>query len=125
MKKSTVLMEVAGLLVLTILLAYDFFPALNNVFYIPKGILLLLLATVLLLGLFSGRKQVRNAKESLVRHVVTLVYLLLIITVFTLMGGTSQVGISMESPTLWIIVAISLIQIQRQWRKAATVDRRS
>lgn len=83
MKKSTVLMEVAGLLVLTILLAYDFFPALNNVFYIPKGILLLLLATVLLLGLFSGRKQVRNAKESLVRHVVTLVYLLLIITVFT------------------------------------------
>jgi FtsH-binding integral membrane protein len=117
MKKSNVLYEVATLLVITILLAYDFFPALNTIFYIPKPWMLLALATILIISSFVNRRYEQSAKQLLIRHIVVLVYSLLLLSIFTLMGGSSQVGISLAHPALWIVVAFSLIQINRQRKK--------
>jgi len=121
--KKYILIEIATLFVISLLLAYDFFPALNSILYIPKALLILLFIGMVLFSFFIGQGKEKSTKEIPTRQIVFLVYTLALIIVFTAMGGTSQVGISLDSPALWIVVVISVIQIQRQWKKAAKQDR--
>lgn len=117
MKKSNVLYEVVTLLVITILLAYDYFPALNTIFYIPKLWMFFALAAILIISFFVNQRYEESAKQLLIRHVVVLIYSLLLLSIFTLMGGSSQAGISLDSPALWIVVVIGIFQINRQRKK--------
>lgn len=41
-------------------------------------------------------------------------YLFVLILVFTLIGGVSQVGLSLSSPVLWLVIAISVIELIRE-----------
>ncbi|MFC4411788.1 hypothetical protein ACFOZY_15465 [Chungangia koreensis] len=117
MKKINALYEIATLLVITILLAYDYFPALYSIFYLPKPWMFFALAAILIISFFVNRRYEESAKQLLIRHVVVLVYSLLLLSIFTLIGGSSQVGISLDNPALWIVVVIGILQINRQRKK--------
>jgi hypothetical protein len=48
---------------------------------------------------------------------VSMLYLLSLVVVFTVLGGVSQVGISLNSPILWIVIVISIYEIYAQNKK--------
>lgn len=109
------------LLSITFLMGYDFFPKLNGFLYIPKPIVIGLLLLVLLFGLFMTRFQDDYSSKSNFRwQVAFMSYLLFLIIVFSLFGGVSQVGISLSSPALWIVLVISVFEIIQEYKKLKT-----
>ena len=108
-----------GLIVLplTLLMVYDFFPNLNQILYIPKSVLIGLLLVILLVGFFINRIQKDDSsKSSFWWQVAITSYLLILLVVFTLFGGISQVGISLSSPVIWIILVISVFNILKEYK---------
>ena len=108
-----------GLIVLplTLLMVYDFFPNLNQILYIPKPVLIGLLLVILLVGFFINRIQKDDSsKSSFWWQVAITSYLLILLVVFTLFGGISQVGISLSSPVIWILLVISVFDILKEYK---------
>ena len=108
-----------GLIVLplTLLMVYDFFPNLNQILYIPKPVLIGLLLVILLVGFFINRIQKDDSpRSSFWWQVAITSYLLILLVVFTLFGGISQVGISLSSPVIWIILVISVFDILKEYK---------
>lgn len=101
---------IIALAALTLLLIYDFFPKLISFINIPKSILIVLILVITLIGLFMNRPQ----KEDVPRfnplwQIIVLAYFIALIMIFTLIGGISQVGLSLTTPFLWIMFFISII----------------
>ena len=101
---------IIALAALTLLLIYDFFPKLISFINIPKSILIVLILVITLIGLFMNRPQ----KEDVPRfnplwQIIVLAYFIALIMIFTLIGGISQVGLSLTNPFLWIMFFISII----------------
>jgi len=105
------------LLTMTTLLAYDFFPDLLEFFYLPKSILFALLIIIVIFSIFANRFQKDDSRIILLWQIVSTLYLLSLIVVFTVLGGISQVGISLKSPVLWIVIGISIYEIYKQNKK--------
>lgn len=117
MKKTNVFIIVLILLTMTTLLAYDFFPDLLEFFYLPKSILFALLIIIVIFSIFANRFQKDDSRIILLWQIVSTSYLLSLIVVFTVLGGISQVGISLKSPVLWIVIGISIYEIYKQNKK--------
>ena len=117
MKKINVFIIVLLLLALTTLLAYDFFPDLIEFIYLPKSLVVALLIIIGIFSIFSSRFQKDNSRITLLWQMVSLVYLLLLIVVFTVLGGISQVGISLKNQVFWIVIATSIYEIYEQNKK--------
>lgn len=117
MKKTNVFIIVLVLLTMTTLLAYDFFPDLLEFFYLPKSILFALLIIIVIFSIFANRFQKDNTRIILLWQIVSTLYLLSLVVVFTVLGGISQVGISLKSPVLWIVIVISIYEIYKQNKK--------
>ncbi|MBU0906233.1 MAG: hypothetical protein KKF57_13655 [Firmicutes bacterium] len=117
MKKTNIFIIVLMLLTMTTLLAYDFFPDLLEFFYLPKSILFALLIIIVIFSIFANRFQKDDSRIILLWQIVSTLYLLSLIVVFTVLGGISQVGISLKSPVLWIVIGISIYEIYKQNKK--------
>ena len=117
MKKTNVFISVLSLLSITILLVYDFFPNLIEIIYLPKSILFALLIIIVIFSIFVNRFQKDDSRIILLWQIVSTSYLLSLIVVFTVLGGISQVGISLKSPVLWIVIGISIYEIYKQNKK--------
>lgn len=114
--RHLILMGLIGL-PLTLLMAYDFFPNINKLLYIPKPILIGLLILILLVGFFINRIQKDDSpKSSFWWQVSFTCYLLVLLIVFTIFGGISQVGISLSSPVVWILLVISFYEIIKEYK---------
>ncbi|MGG0644550.1 hypothetical protein ABE021_11475 [Sporosarcina gallistercoris] len=99
----------------TIIMAYDFFPGLNNLLSVPKQVIILLMLLIVLLGFFVTRlRKTHSPKSDLLWSAAFMSYLFVLILVFTLIGGVSQVGLSLSSPVLWLVIAISVIELIRE-----------
>ncbi len=110
-------------LVLTILIIYDFFPELINIINIPHNILVYLMLFTFLLGIVLGGKKKDTNKADLYRNIASLLYLIILVNILTIFGGLSSVGISMKSPTTWIVIAVALYDILRTNKKIRLKDR--
>lgn len=109
-----------GLIVLsaTILIAYDFFPKLNIIVTIPRSVVMLLLLLIVTLGfLVTKLRKNHSAKSNFLWHVAFMSYLFGLILIFTLLGGTSHVGLSLSSPALWLVIAISVMELIREYKE--------
>lgn len=109
---------IIALAALTLLLIYDFFPKLIPFINIPKSILIGLILLITVISLFMNRPQ----KEDVSRfnplwQVILLTYFFSLIIIFTLMGGISQVGLSISNPFLWIVFFISIFDIVKGYKK--------
>ncbi|PIC87159.1 hypothetical protein CSV72_04055 [Sporosarcina sp. P20a] len=108
MKRQT--WGIIALTALTLLLIYDFFPKLISFINIPKSILIVLILVIALIGLFMNRPQKENVPRfNPLWQIILLAYFIALIMIFTLMGGVSQVGLSLTNPFLWIMFFISII----------------
>ncbi|MDW0109682.1 hypothetical protein [Sporosarcina aquimarina] len=102
----------------TIVIAYDFFPKLNEIVTIPRPVVMLLLLLIVSLGFFVTKlRKDHSAKSNFVWHVAFMSYLFGLILIFTLLGGISQVGLSLSSPALWLVIAISVVELVREYKK--------
>ncbi|WP_039043211.1 hypothetical protein [Sporosarcina sp. ZBG7A] len=106
------------IIAITMLMAYDFFPKLNDLIYIPKPVVIVFLLLILFLG-FNTTPLLKN--DTLRSHflwgVTTVFFLMGLIIVFSLLGGNSQVGLSLSSPALWIVLAISVFELYCEYKK--------
>ncbi|MCM3709469.1 hypothetical protein [Sporosarcina luteola] len=126
MKHKNWILSGVILLSTTLLMAYDFFPELNGFFQLPKPLFLGLILTFLFAGFFINRFQEDSfPKSDLLWQVMLTSYLLLLIIGFTLLGGESQVGISLSNPFLWIVLLITFFDIAKQYKKMKTAHSNS
>lgn len=115
MKRKDWMVIALILLSITFLMIYDFFPMLNDFLYIPKIIVTGFMLLILFLSFLVTRSQ--NQKSALIWQISSVSYLLVLIIVFSLFGGVSQVGISPSNPVFWIVLVISVIEIIREYKK--------
>lgn len=106
------------LLAMTVLIAYDFFPTFNNLIIIPKSLLITLIIIIVLVSIFLNRTQKEESIEILHYQFITLLYLFMLIVLFTILGGSSQVGITLRNPATWFVIAISVFEIFQQKKRA-------
>lgn len=119
MKGKELYVMIFILIPLTLLMVYDFFPKLNGFLFLPKPMLIGLLLLIVSLGFFTKHFQKEKSAQSSFWWNVSLVsYLLSLIVLFTLLGGNSQVGISLSNPVLWIVVALTVFEMRKEYKKA-------
>ncbi|MEK5147299.1 hypothetical protein MKX53_09700 [Psychrobacillus sp. FSL K6-4615] len=117
MKKVNVFIIVLMLLSMTCLLAYDFFPVLIDLIYLPQSLVVALLIIIVIFSILSNRFQKGNSRLILLWQLVSMLYMFLLVVAFTVLGGISQVGISLNNPVLWVVILISIYEIYVQSKK--------
>ena len=119
MKNRTWIISGFTLIAMTLLIVYDFFPKLNGFIQIPKPVFIGFVLLTLFSGIFFNRnnKSESSVKSDLIRQVIFTSYLIVLILVFTLLGGNSQVGISLSNPFLWIALMITVYDHMKQYKK--------
>lgn len=121
MKHRTWIFSGFTLISITLLMVYDFFPELNGFIQISKPVFIGLVLLILFSGFFLNRTNKESSpKLDLIRQVILSSYLLVLIVTFTLLGGVSQVGISLSNPFLWIVLMITLYEYIKQYKKMKT-----
>ncbi|GKV55364.1 hypothetical protein NCCP2222_13110 [Sporosarcina sp. NCCP-2222] len=101
---------------MTILLLFDFFPGISEIVLVPKPILVGSLLVVYCAGIFLLPFQ-KEQKFDVLWQAVFPLYLLILIVIFTLLGGNSQSGISFSNPILWVVLLISALDIRKSYKK--------
>lgn len=106
------------IIAITMLMAFDFFPNLNDLLNIPKPVVIVFLLLILFLGFYTT-PLLKNSilRSNFLWGVTTVFYLIGLIIVFSLFGGNSQVGLSLSSPALWVVLAISVFELYREYKK--------
>lgn len=123
MKNKTSIFAGFTLISITLLMVYDFFPELNGFIQIPKPVFIGLVLLILFSGFFLNRNNSESSpKSDLIRQVILTSYLIILIVVFTLLGGISQVGISLSNPFLWIVLMITVYEHMKQYKKMKTAQ---
>lgn len=122
MKKESISIIVSIQIAMTVLLAYDFFPGAFNLIAVPKTIILVMILLLVSISIFFSRSKTTTLKQTFIWQLLSTGYLLLLIVVFTMLGGVSQSEISLENPVLWIILAISMMEIFRQKKRLRSAD---
>jgi L-asparagine transporter-like permease len=101
----------------TALFAYDYFPNISQVARVPKSVFIFLVIGLFILSMLFNRKRSVESKEVLKWKVLTTAYILLLMGVFTILGGESSTGISFSNGVFWIVLLISLFEIISHWKK--------
>ena len=102
---------------LTLLLVYDYFPGslLSNI--IPRRLNIWIILSLYLISLFFKRFQHSNSTQKINGQIFSLIYLLFVMFLLTILGGTSSSGIGLNNIGVWITLAISISEISSQKRK--------
>lgn len=103
----------------SVLLIYDFFPNLHGVIDIPKSLLMILMLIAVLFGLFNSSINGEKNNQHYKYQIFSLVYLLALTVLLTILGGHSQVGISIKNPIIWLLAIITLFSIFKNNKRTA------
>ncbi|MDF2067468.1 hypothetical protein [Bacillus sp. Cr_A10] len=117
MRKLNLYLILLWLFTLTVLLVYDFFSTFSDIVNIPKFLLIVLLLVIVIVSIFTSNKNKEDDKVTLYYQTFLLIYLFGLIILFTILGGTSQIGLNLNNPILWILIAISIFEIFQQKKK--------
>ncbi|MDF2067465.1 hypothetical protein [Bacillus sp. Cr_A10] len=118
MKKLNLLLMLIFLLSVTVLLTYDFFPMYTNLVDIPKRLLISLIIVIVIISIFTRNKNQKKDSKTILRFQTLLfIYLVGLIVLFTILGGTSQIGLNLQNPVLWVVIVISILGILKQRQK--------
>ncbi|POZ56452.1 hypothetical protein LYSIN_01235 [Lysinibacillus sphaericus] len=108
--------------VLTLLMIYDFFPELVNIIDIPHNILVSIMLFTFLLGILVGGKKKDTNKTDTFVNIASMLYLILLVLVLTILGGVSQVGISLSNPVTWLLVVLTIVGVLKKDKKSRVQD---
>ncbi len=105
------------MIILTLLLIYDFFPVffLSNI--ISPEVLLGVMIGLFLSILFKKDRHADHGPKFKEQLFSTL-YLLSLVGMLTALGGRSTIGISLNNVFLWIVLLLSCYHTFSYWKKA-------
>lgn len=103
------------LMVVTYLLVQDYFPQLMG-FAMGKWIAVAVIAVLFLSGGFAAKRK-KDEKSQALWMLGSTFYLLALLIVLPLLGGTSSMGISLSNPFIWLLLAITAVQIYLKMSK--------
>jgi hypothetical protein len=111
------LIRVIFIIIFTVLFAYDYFP--NNFLksVIPEKILIIIMIALYLFSLLLGRKNT-DYKDSLKWNIFLVLYVVFLMSIYTLFGGKSALGLSLDNIFIWILLIISIHEIYSEWNKS-------
>ncbi|MDQ0271740.1 hypothetical protein J2S17_003628 [Cytobacillus purgationiresistens] len=115
-------MDFIVILAFTLLFLYDYFPNTLLANSIPKGVLVALILGLFLFSLLFKKYRDTNNKEILKWEILSTIYILFLMGLFTILGGQSSSGISFDNGFLWIVLMISLFEIFSQWKKVKRIE---
>lgn len=107
----------AFLVLLTILLVYDYFPNIFIKNIIPSNVCLLLIIVLFLVSLILKRYRSTDNLEIFKYHLFSTIYIFLLMLLLNVLGGQSMSGISFKEGGFWIVLSISGIEIFYQLKK--------
>lgn len=101
----------------TILFAYDYFPAAQQIVKLPVSLLVILMIGLMLISLLFSKNKNLDKKSVLKWKVWVTAYIILLMIVFTALGGHSQSGISFNNTFFWLVMLIAVMDIFSDWKK--------
>ncbi|PEO46249.1 hypothetical protein CN563_14900 [Bacillus sp. AFS026049] len=105
------------MIILTLLLIYDFFPVFFLSDIIPPEVLLGVMIGLFLSILFKKDRHADHGAKFKEQLFSTL-YLLSLVGMLTALGGRSTIGISLNNVFLWIVLLLSCYHTFSYWKKA-------
>lgn len=96
---------------MSLLLAYDYFPFINELIEIPKIVFIGIFIGFFIINLIMNRK-IEDGKENrseLKWNLFIILYIIAVMIIFSLLGGGTSVGISFSNILFWIVLGITLI----------------
>lgn len=102
---------------LTLLIVYDYFPDTLLSKIIPRNINIWIILSLYLISIFFKRFRRSNNIENINGQIFWLIYLLFIMLLLTILGGTSTSGIGFNNIGVWVALVISVGEISSQKRK--------
>lgn len=108
------------LLAMTYLLVQDHFPHLMG-FAMGKWAAIAVISILFLAGGFAKNRQ-SDEKMHAIWMLGSTFYLLALLVVLPLLGGTSSMGISLGNPIIWMLLAITAAQIYGKMSKGIKGD---
>ena len=113
------LTTITFIILLTLLLAYDYFPDLKKIIEIPRPVFISIFIGLVIVSLIlnpknEGGKENRN---ELRWDFFIILYIIAVMIIFSLLGGTSSAGVSFSNVVFWIVLGISIIKLYFQWKK--------
>lgn len=96
----------------TLLFFADYFPTSLVAVTIPQGILLLLLLFALI-----GKSYLDKHAYSIKYQIGALLYVIVLMSGLTLLGGESQIGFAFNGSFFWIATVLALLNICKEWKE--------
>lgn len=112
---SGMLRGIFMLVAMTYLLVQDYFPQLMGLAS-GKWIAVAVIAVLFLSGGFTAKKG-KDEKSQAIWMLGSTFYLLALLVVLPLLGGKSSMGISLSNPIIWLLLAITVVQIYIKMQK--------
>ncbi|WP_281998790.1 hypothetical protein [Priestia flexa] len=108
------------MLILTIILVFDYFP--NPMFTktLPQAAFVLFVSVIGLLFILSIIIRIRSEEkiaEGLIGQLILTVYIVVVMTILSLLGGESTSGVSFSNWIFWGVLSLSLFEIYSRWKK--------
>ena len=110
------------ILALTLLFVYDYFSDIFLAGLIPKGVLIAIMIGLILFSMVFKKYRKTSNEVNLRWGVISTLYILLLMGILTILGGSSSVGISFENPFLWVVLMISIFDTFRDWKKVKSEE---
>ncbi|MGG4267230.1 hypothetical protein [Peribacillus simplex] len=105
------------MIIITLLLIYDFFPVFFLSDIVSPEVLLWVMIGLFLSDLFKKNSHTDHDARIKEQLIYTL-YLLSLVGVLTALGGRSTIGISFNDVFLWIVLLLTCYHIFSYWKKA-------
>ena len=117
---------VALLLLITVLLIIDYFPELININMNSNFILAaFILAMVVSLVANRTRDDREYLKSTLLWQMTGIVYILLLVSILTILGGSSDTIISLTNIFFWLAIGISAYDAYNTYSELKKLDRKN
>ncbi len=104
-----------------LLIIIDFFPNIN----IDKNIFAI---GVLLFGILSSildktlKSKSKTAKQSLIVSIIIPTALIIYLVLLTILGGSSQSGIGLNNPVVWLLYIVAILGGYIKYKKSTNID---
>lgn len=114
----------AVLLLITVLLIIDYFPELINVELNSNFILVAFLLAIAVSLIVNRKENDRvHLKITLQWQVLVIVYVLLLVSILSILGGSSDTVISLTNVFFWLAIAISVFDAYKTYTELKKWDR--
>jgi len=108
------------MLILTIILVFDYFPSPMFTKILPQAAFVLFVSVIGLLFILSIIIRIRSEEkiaEGLIGQLILTVYIVVVMTILSLLGGESTSGVSFSNWIFWGVLSLSLFEIYSRWKK--------